>query len=55
VFESFFGESLYFTNSAVLSVLSTGNYSGIVVDSGLDNTYIVPVYEGKYIKKLSLR
>jgi len=42
-------QSLYFEMSEVLSLYSSGSTSGLVVSSGHDMTYSVPIFEGKVI------
>ena len=46
IFETFNVPSFYVGVSAVLSFYASGRTTGIVVDSGEDATYTVPVYEG---------
>ena len=42
MFETFEIPSYYFVNQAVLSLMSTGRQTGIVIDSGYDQTRILP-------------
>jgi actin-related protein len=37
---------LYVTNPAVLSIFSSGKFTGIVVDSGESLTQFAPVFDG---------
>jgi len=46
MFETFNVPGLYIANQAVLSLYSAGKFSGIVVDSGYDFTYFVPIFDG---------
>ena len=46
MFETFSVPALYLGDSSVLSLVAAGRTNGLVVTSGLGNTYIVPVYEG---------
>ncbi|KAI6646172.1 actin [Oopsacas minuta] len=46
MFETFNNPALYISNNQVLSLYSKGNTTGVVVDSGLDSTRIVPIYKG---------
>eukprot|EP00800_Vazella_pourtalesii_P021217 TRINITY_DN7771_c0_g1_i1.p1 TRINITY_DN7771_c0_g1~~TRINITY_DN7771_c0_g1_i1.p1 ORF type:complete len:311 (+),score=69.17 TRINITY_DN7771_c0_g1_i1:25-933(+) len=46
MFETFSVPAYYLGDSSVLSLLATGRTNGLVVTSGLGNTYIVPVCEG---------
>lgn len=50
MFESFEAPSVYFANSALLSLFSHGKTTGVVVDSGEYVTHIVPVNEGITVK-----
>ena len=45
MFETFSVPGFYLGDSSVLSLIGTGRANGLVIDSGLGNTYIVPVYE----------
>lgn len=45
-FEHFHVKSFQLTNTAALSMYSTGRVSGLVVESGEAITYTVPVFEG---------
>eukprot|EP01083_Nonionella_stella_P167470 562916_1 len=44
--ETFNVPRVYIANKSVLSLYASGRTNGIVVDSGYDSTYMVPVYEG---------
>uniref|UniRef100_A0A1A9VRY3 Actin n=1 Tax=Glossina austeni TaxID=7395 RepID=A0A1A9VRY3_GLOAU len=46
MFELFNVPAMYVTVQAILSLLSTGNLTGLAVDSGEGITNIVPIYEG---------
>ena len=49
MFETFNVPRLYFANQAVLALYSYGKYSGIVIDSGEDLSYFVPIFDGFYL------
>lgn len=46
MFESFNVPAFYLTLPAVLALYSKGKQNGILVESGFNSTYCVPVYEG---------
>ena len=46
MFEKFSIPGLFIISHSVLSMFSTGKTSGLVVDSGEELTYCVPIYEG---------
>ena len=46
MFENFEVSGLYIANPAVLSLLSTGRFTGFVIDSGESITNFVPIFEG---------
>ena len=46
MFETFSVPGLYIANSAVLPLYSAGKFNGIVIDSGVDITHLVPIYDG---------
>uniref|UniRef100_A0A2C9LWQ1 Actin n=1 Tax=Biomphalaria glabrata TaxID=6526 RepID=A0A2C9LWQ1_BIOGL len=46
MFETFSTPALYVANQAVLSLFSSGTYTGTVLDSGDGVTHTVPIYEG---------
>ncbi|KAL3831641.1 hypothetical protein ACJMK2_023369 [Sinanodonta woodiana] len=46
MFEKFKVPAIYIGNQAVLSLYATGRRSGLVVDSGHENSYVTPVFEG---------
>jgi actin-related protein len=46
MFESFGTPGMYMANQAVLSLYATGRTDGIVLESGENVTYAVPIYEG---------
>ena len=46
MFETFNVPGLYIANQAVLSLYSTRNWTGIVVDSGDGATHFVPIFDG---------
>ena len=50
-FEVFNVPSFYLAIQAVLSLLSTGRKTGMVLDSGEKASYAVPIYESKYLPK----
>ena len=39
-------QGLYIANTSVLSLYSSGKYTGLVVDSGESFTQIVPIFDG---------
>ena len=45
MFETFNVRGLYIANSAILSLLSAGKFTGIVIESGGDLTHFVPIYD----------
>lgn len=46
MFETFETPAFFLGNQASLSLLASGQTTGVIVDSGYDNTYVVPIYEG---------
>ena len=46
MFEAFRVPALYVANKAVLALLASGRTTGLVLDSGYDTTFSVPIYEG---------
>lgn len=50
LFERFNISSLCISQQALLSLFASGRTSGVVVDSGQDLTYIVPVHEANVLK-----
>lgn len=46
MFEIFEFKSVYVASQPVLSLLASGRITGMVLDSGKENTQVVPVYEG---------
>lgn len=48
--ENFRVPSLHITTPAQLTLLKTGRRTGIVLDCGFEETYIVPIYEGHIIQ-----
>ena len=55
MFEKFKVKSFQLMNTAALSMYSTGNVSGIVVESGESLTYTAPVFEGYAIPHAILK
>eukprot|EP00924_Labyrinthula_sp_SR-Ha-C_P002663 maker-scaffold_13-snap-gene-3.58-mRNA-1 protein AED:0.01 eAED:0.03 QI:0/0/0/1/0/0/3/0/742 len=49
MFETFNVKSLWIKNSAYLALLALGKETGVVLDSGLDMTSVVPIFEGYII------
>jgi len=50
MFEEFNATALCLANQAVLSLYASGRTTGLVLDSGLDVSHVVPVYEGHAIR-----
>ena len=50
MFETYNTPSFFMKNQAVLSLLSSGRNTGVVVESGDEITNIVPIYEGNQIQ-----
>ena len=46
MFEAFRVPALYVANKAVLALFASGRTTGLVLDSGYDTTFSVPIYEG---------
>ena len=46
IFETFNVRGLYIANQAVLSLYNSGKNTGLVLDSGKNDTQIVPIFEG---------
>ena len=46
MFETFNTPAMYVANGSVLSLFATGRITGLVVDSGENITYTIPVYDG---------
>ncbi|CAK89245.1 unnamed protein product (macronuclear) [Paramecium tetraurelia] len=55
LFETFQAPLISLVNKAVLPLYAVGKLTGVVVDSGQDDTNIVPVYEGYYLQHAVLR
>ena len=55
MFENFDVPGLYITNPAVLSLISSGRFSGIVIDSGEGITSFVPIFDGYSLQNSKLR
>jgi actin-related protein len=49
MFEKFGISALYFQNKAVLSLLASGRTTGVVLQSGDDTTYAVPIVDGNVL------
>ena len=47
MFETFNFPACYVSSQAVLSLYASGRTTGIILDSGQDSTYTVPIYEGR--------
>ena len=56
MFEQFDAPALYIANDPQLVVLASGRRStGVVIDSGLEKTYCVPMYEGYCVMSKTIR
>ena len=55
MFETFHVPALYVANTPQLSLAASGRTTGVVVDSGLETTYCVPVYEGYCVMSKTIR
>ena len=55
MFETFNVPAFYLANQAVLGAYGNGRVTGLVLDSGVDKTDAVPVYEGYSIPHAALR
>ena len=55
VFESLESPSLYITNTATLSLYTSGRETGLVVDAGHNGVDVVPVYESVVLNHASQR
>ena len=55
MFEKFNVPAFYLANQAVLAAYAHGRVTGLVLDSGVDKTDAVPVYEGYAIPHAALR
>lgn len=47
LFETFNVPKMYVAQQPLLGLLSIGRTQGLVLDSGLEATYAVPIFEGK--------
>jgi len=50
LFETFNVPKMYVAQQPLLGLLSIGRTQGLVLDSGLETTYAVPIFEGKIIR-----
>lgn len=55
MFESLNVFELYLANTSVMSLFATGRTTGIVVESGLSETQVVPIYEGFALPHATLK
>lgn len=46
MFETFTARGIYLANSSVMSLFATGRTTGTVIESGLNQTFVSPIYEG---------
>jgi actin-related protein len=54
-FEKFNTTAMYIANEAVLSLYASGQTTGIVLNSGDNHTYTVPIYEGHALRHAYLQ
>ena len=52
MFETFNAPAFYVAIQAVLSLYASGRTTGIVFDSGDGVSHVVPIYEGKQIRRM---
>ncbi|KAF9896869.1 actin, partial [Lobosporangium transversale] len=55
MFDTFNVPAFYLSNQAALSLVAVGRTTGIVLDSGYNATYAVPIYEGYALPHAVLR
>ena len=55
MFETFHTPGMYVANKSALSLFASGRTSGIVLDSGFNATYAVPVHEGFAVPEATIR
>ena len=55
MFETFHVPAFYLANQAVLSAYANGRDTGLVLDSGVDKTDAVPIYQGYAIPHAAIR